>query len=194
MNPARDIRVNLLPHRAAGKARRKRRFATALVASVTLALLVVGAGQWLLDRLNDRQAERNALLEHEASRLDGRIAEIQALRQKTDALLRRQRVIEALQANRSGLVRLFDEMARRMPHGVHLTGLQQQGDTLTLQGMAQSGARVSDLMRKLGESPHFDAPRLIEVRGVVQGNRRLSQFSLTINQLRPAAGMAPGAP
>jgi len=187
MSASRTIRINLLPHREARKARQKKLFTTAVVGSVVLALAVIGAGQGLIGHLSDQQAARNDFLKREIGQLDSQIKEIQALKQKTDALLNRKRVVEELQNNRASLVYLFDEMARRMPNGVYLTNLQQQGNKLTLQGMAQSSARVSALMRNLQESPRFDTPTLIEVRTVVQGNQRVSQFNLTVNQINPGA-------
>ncbi|HRQ48872.1 MAG TPA: PilN domain-containing protein, partial [Rhodocyclaceae bacterium] len=109
-----------------------------------------------------------------------------------EALLARKQVIESLQGNRAETVHMFNELARRMPEGVHLNTVKQTGSRVLLTGYAQSNARVSHLMRSLEESPYLAQPGLVEVRAATANNRRLSQFSLNISLVRPAADESKG--
>jgi type IV pilus assembly protein PilN len=126
------------------------------------------------------QLQRNELLRQETAILDKQIAEIKALKDKTKALLDRKAVVESLQTNRSDAVHLFDQLARQLPEGVYLKSLKRAGETLTLQGYAQSSARVSSFMRNLDASPLFDSPNLVEVRSAQVGKLRASEFTLSV--------------
>lgn len=98
------------------------------------------------------QKARNQFLEQQIKEVDKQIAEIKELDKKKERLLRRKEVIEQLQASRSQMVHLFDELARTIADGARITAIKQNGQTLTLEGRAQSNARVSSYMRNLDAS------------------------------------------
>jgi type IV pilus assembly protein PilN len=191
------IRINLLPHREQRKARQRQALIASVSGTLIAALVIVAGGHFVIAGMKDNQAARNDLLRQEITKLDAQIKEIEQLKAKTDSLLNRKKVVETLQNNRSTLVHLFDEMARRMPDGVYLTSLKQTGDQLALQGMAQSSARVSTLMQNLEGSPRFDTPTLVEVRAATKDNYRVGQFSMNVKQTAPTpvspAGETPQA-
>jgi Tfp pilus assembly protein PilN len=99
------------------------------------------------------QDRRNARLQDEINQLDQKIAEIKTLDEERAGLLKRKEIIESLQASRSVMVHLFDELARSTPEGVQLTGIKQTGATITLDGVSQSAARVAQFVRNLDASP-----------------------------------------
>ncbi|MGO4781728.1 PilN domain-containing protein, partial [Lysobacter sp. 2RAB21] len=78
-----------------------------------------------------------------------KFTEIVELVTKYAKLLARKEVIEKLQSNRSQMVHLFDSLVRTIPDGAVLTAIKQDAETLTLEGRAQSNARVSTYMRNL---------------------------------------------
>jgi type IV pilus assembly protein PilN len=180
------IRVNLLPHREERrKARREQFFALAgliVLMAGLVALMVHGA----ISGYISQQEAKNAFLKKEIAALDKDIDEIKRLKEQTDALLSRKRVIEALQNNRTEAVRLFNELARQVPDGVYLKAAKQAGPKLSLIGYAQSNARVSTLMRNLEASPLLEAPNLIEIKATTLGNRRLAEFSMNVTITRSA--------
>jgi type IV pilus assembly protein PilN len=175
-----SIRINLLPWRQQKRAQQQRLMVLMAVAVVAAGALTVFAGHMLIEDAKHAQTQRNELLRQETAVLDKQIAEIKALKDKTKALLDRKAVVESLQTNRSEAVHLFDQLARQTPEGVYLKSLKQAGDTLTLQGYAQSSARVSSFMRNLDASPLFDSPNLVEVRSALVGKLRASEFTLTV--------------
>ena len=99
--------------------------------------------------------------------VEKQINEIKLLDKKKAKLLARKEIIEKLQANRSQMVHLFDSLVRTIPDGVVLTSIKQDEDTLTLEGRAQSNARVSTYMRNLEGSGWMTKPDLsiIEAKG-----------------------------
>jgi len=184
------IRVNLLPHREERrKTLRQQFYAFSGVVAVSAGIIwFIGFG--FINSLIDRQTEKNAFLKTEIAVLDKQIEEINKLKEQTDSLLKRKQVIEALQANRSETVHLFNELASQLPAGVYLSSIQQQGQKITLVGYAQSNARVSTLMHNLDESPILERPQLIEIKASQVGKRRLNQFSLNIYFTRQSAEVA----
>ncbi len=184
------IRINLLPHRQLRRARRQRLFAVLAVIVAGLGLAAVAIGQVQLINAKNAQDRRNTFLRTEIVKLDKQISEIKQLRDKTQDLLARKNVVEALQGNRTETVRLFDELARRLPEGLYLKSVKQSGDSLALTGYAQSSARVSTFMRALDETSLFQDPALIEVKAAQVGNLRVNEFSMNvkITHLAPPRG------
>ena len=105
-------------------------------------------------------------------------------------LLNKMNVIQDLQTRRPLVVRMMDELVRVMPNGVFLTKIDQKGQQLLLEGVAQSNARVSSLMRNLDESSWFTNPKLDVIQVQEREGSRESRFSLKVNQAAPggAAG------
>lgn len=181
------IRINLLPHREQRRALQQKAL-IALVTSAALAgLAAIVLGHFLIAGMKEHQNQRNAFLKDEIAKLDAQIKEIALLKEKTNALLARKQVVETLQVNRAEVVHLFDELARQLPEGMYLKGMKQVGKKLTLNGYAQSSARVSTLMRNIEASPWLDAPQLIEVKVSSQGNLRVNEFTLEAAQTVPGA-------
>jgi type IV pilus assembly protein PilN len=174
------IRINLLPHRQMRRAHVQRIFTALLVFFAALGVAVVAAGQFWISNAQERQEERNVFLRGEIAVLDKQIAEISQLKQKTEDLLARKDVVESLQVNRGESVRLFDELARRVPEGLYIKTLKQAGDSFTVNGYAQSSARVSTFMRALEASALFQEPSLVEVKAAQIGNQRRNEFTLIV--------------
>ena len=91
-------------------------------------------------------------------------------------------VIYQLQSDRSQVVHLFDELARKLPDGIYFTSLRLSGKDIALLGVAQSNARVSALMRNLASSDWFADPELEVITVKAKGSDRVSEFSLKVKQ------------
>ncbi len=184
------IRVNLLPHRAERRKARQLQFIIFSGISLVLGAVLVGFVHVAISTEIDYQERRNNYLKQEISVLDKQILEIKKLREQTEALLARKTVVENLQSTRSDVVHLMDQMLRILPDGVYLRTLKQNGYKISVDGYAQSSARVSTLMRSIQDSPWLDTPTLIEVHAVTVGGTRLSEFSLNFNLTKQAAPSA----
>jgi len=180
------IRINLLPHREEKrKARRQQFYALAGLIVVLVGLIGVMV-HGVISGYISNQESKNEFLKKEIALLDKEIDEIKRLKEQTDALLSRKQVIESLQGNRAEAVQLFNELARQTPNGIYLKSIKQQGQKITIAGFAQSNARVSTLMRNLEASSLLEKPSLVEIKAVVVGVRRLSDFLLNVNITRAA--------
>lgn len=174
------IRINLLPHRQMRRAMAQRVFATTTALAAILGIAIVAAGQYWIANAQAEQERRNTYLREETAKLDQQIKEIAELKQKTSGLIARKDVIESLQTNRGESVRLFIELASRVPEGLYLKSLKQTGDNFVITGYAQSSARVSSLMRALEASDLFKESILVEVKAAQVGSQRLNEFTLNV--------------
>ena len=178
------IRINLLPHREIRRKQQQQQFFIALgVVAVIGAAIWFAVHTYLDDRLQD-QRNRNQYLTEEIAKLDKQIAEIKKVKEETDRLLARKTVVETLQANRSEVVHLLDQLVRQLPDGVYLKGIKQTGQKVAINGYTQSQARVSTLMRNLESSANLERPGLVEIKAVTVNNQRLNEFTMNIDITR----------
>ena len=182
------IRINLLPHREAKRQAQKRQMGILAGGVAILGALSVLLGYSVIAGFIELQRGNNEFLKTEIGKLDKEIAEIKVLKEKTKSLLDRKKVVEDLQADRSSSVHLLDQLVRQLPEGIYLKSIKQNGKQVTLQGYAQSNARVSTLMRNLEESPWLETPTLVEIKAVaLPNNVRANEFTLRITQSNPQA-------
>jgi type IV pilus assembly protein PilN len=192
------ILINLLPHREAARKRRRETFYATLGFSALLGGVIAGAIYlWYAAQISDQQT-KNTLLETEIKRLEGQIKDIATLQAEIAALRARQQAVEDLQADRNMPVHLLNELVRQLPDGVYVTNVKQENQVVTVQGVAQSNERVSELLRNLGNnSPWLSRPDLVEI---VAGNvtltprdqRRVANFTVKVRLLRASEALKAG--
>lgn len=181
-------RINLLPWREWERERRKKEFLGNLAGVLVAGVAVVALFGWHLNGRIESQEERNQMLTNEIKVLDEKIAEIRDLKKTRDELLARMRVIQDLQGNRPVIVRVFDELARRLAKGVHFRNLKMEGPRLTVEGVAESNNRISSLMRQLDSSEWFANPNLKSIKEDPENidyGAQASTFNLTFVQTNP---------
>ena len=178
------MRINLLPYREEKRKARRQRFFVMLGLASALACVIVFIAFTGIDEYISTQDQRNALLKNEIVTLDKQIEEIKKLQEKTQALLARKQIIEALQRDRTEAVRLLSEITKQVPEGVYLRSLKQDEAKVVLTGYAQSNARVSTLMRNIEASPWLENPVLIEIKAAMLDKRRINDFQMTVDLKR----------
>lgn len=167
------ILINLLPHREAARKRRKEAFQATMFASVMVGLLIAAVLYWWFQMRIEEQQRRNAFLQTEISVLNQQIKEIEGLEGEINALRERQKAVEDLQANRNLPVHLLNELVKRLPEGVYISSVKQNGLLVDIKGVAQSNERVSEVLRNISTgSVWFEKPKLKEI---VSGNVTLSE-------------------
>lgn len=186
------IRINLLPHREEKRKAKRQQFFTLFGLVAVLAGLIVFVVSTIIDGYISTQEGTNQFLRAEIQKLDKDIDQIKGLKEQTQALLARKKVIEDLQRDRAETVTLLSEMVRGVPEGVVLTKLKQDGVRVSLSGYAQSNARISTLMRNLEASSIFRSPVLIEIKSADLNRRRVSEFSMTVSLVRAPADAESG--
>lgn len=174
------IRVNLLPHREIKREARQRQFnmMALLTASGALALVVLNYS--FINSRIDAQLSRNARLEAGIVQLDQQIGDIKNLQEKIGVMLARKQVVENLQINRSQSVVVLDELSRQLPEGMYFKSIKQQGPLLSLEGVADTNARVASLVRNLTASLWLENPQLIEIKSVLVNGIKQNEYLLTV--------------
>ena len=174
------IRINLLPHREIKRAARRRQLNVLLGAAAAAGVATVVLGHTIIAARLDNQQARNQYLTEQIAKLDSQIGQISKIKEETHALLERKRVVETLQDNRTEVVHLFDQLIKLLPEGMYLSSIKETGDVLTINGYAQSSARVSTLMRSLEGSQWFKKPSLVEIKAATVNNLRANEFTLNV--------------
>jgi type IV pilus assembly protein PilN len=197
------ILINLLPHREEKRRARKRAFFVSLAVCAAAGAAVVGVWYSVLGQMTSAQESRNAFLKAEIARLDTQIKDIATLRTEIEALKARQKAVEDLQTDRNVPVHLLNELVKQTPEGVYLTVIRQNGQIVSVNGVAQTNERVSEFLRNtLYNSAWLEKPELIEIKATTQSpntrdQRRLFDFSMRVTikrqQVAPPAAAASGA-
>lgn len=177
--------INLLPWREELRQERQQQFMTVLIAALIFAAIVLYGAILYADGLIDKQASRNAFLQKEIVILDQQIKEISTLEKARDRLLARMRVIQELQLSRPKVVKVFDSLVRTIPEGIHLEKVNRQGEVLTLDGVAESNARVSVFMRRLDKDVEFNESNLDVVQRNSSADDAIRKFKLTVKESKP---------
>jgi type IV pilus assembly protein PilN len=180
-------RINLLPWRETERRQRRRDLAIAAAALVATVLLFGVVLKLQIDAMIDAQRLRNIYLEGQIAVLNRRIREIDEIENKRKELLARMDVIQQLQESRPEIVHLFDQLVDVVPPGVFLTALSQQDRRVTIEGRAQSNARVSALMRSIDASAWIGNPVLLLIENKDETGTGLSHFRLRFDQSKPGA-------
>lgn len=184
------ILINLLPHREAARKLRRDIFNVSLGVSALVGGLLAGIiFLWYQAQISGQQG-KNQLLQTEIKRFDDQIKDIAGLEAEIAALRARQQAVEDLQADRNLPVHLLTELVKQLPDGVYIASMRQENQAVTLQGVAQSNERVSELLRNLGNNtPWFSKPELVEiVAGSVtltpREQRRVANFTIRVRLVR----------
>jgi len=184
------ILINLLPHREIARKKRKDMFnvgmGLAALAGVLVATLVFLGFQAQISA----QQDKNQILQTEIKKFDAQIKDIAGLEAEIAALRARQQAVEDLQADRNMPVHLLTELVQQLPEGVYVNSMRQDGQNVSLLGVAQSNERVSELLRNLSSnSTWLTKPELVEI---VAANitlspkdiRRVANFNIRVKLVR----------
>lgn len=184
------ILINLLPHREEARKRRKEAFQATMFASLLCGLVIAGAVYWWFQMMITDQQSKNIFLQQEIKVLEEQIKEIASIEDEIASLRARQKAVEDLQSDRNLPVHLLTELVKQLPDGVYITAIGQVGQTITMQGMAQSNERVSELLRNISNNtPWLDKPELSEITASTvalsqRDQRRVSSFNLKFQLVR----------
>ncbi|HEY5701270.1 MAG TPA: PilN domain-containing protein [Gammaproteobacteria bacterium] len=180
--------INLLPWREELRKQRNKEFGISAGMAVLLMGAVIGGVHVHYQQRIDFQKQRNAFLESETAKLDAKIKEIKRIDAEKQRLLARMEIIQRLQTSRPEIVHVFDEFVSKLPEGVYFTSIVQKGRNLAVDGVAQSNARVSSLMRQLEASDYLANPQLVEIVAIsqkVSGSEdsvKMARFKLGVSQ------------
>jgi len=185
------ILINLLPHREEKRKRKKIAFFAGLALAAAAGLAIVGGWYGVVEQLKVAQQERNRFLSAEIAKLEKEIKDIATLKAEIASLTARQKAVENLQIDRNLPVYLLNELVKQTPEGVYFTSLKQDGQVVSINGIAQTQERISEFLRNTAyNSEWLVKPELIEskattVTGANREQKRLFDFSARVTVKRP---------
>jgi type IV pilus assembly protein PilN len=172
------IRINLLPFRAARKKENIRRQVS--VFFLGLIFLFVSMGYFFfalsstLNGLKARQNELNA----ELKKYEQVLKTIAELEKKIKEIKAKLAVIRELETNKTGPVRLLDEISKAVPRDkLWLNALKETRGTLELKGTAMDNETVALFMTNLEKSELIQAVELQSTR-----MRTVPEYKLTVSE------------
>ncbi|HQS38359.1 MAG: fimbrial protein [Methylotenera sp. 24-45-7] len=181
------IRVNLLPHRQLKREARQRQFGLMAAFTAAVAVALIFMAYTIISAKIESQLERNTRLTEAIAKLDKEIADIKELKNQISVMLERKQVVENLQTNRSQAVIILDEVSRQLPDGMFLRSIKQVGDVITIEGVADTNARVATLVRNFDRSTRLESPNLVEIKSVITNNQKQNIFTMTVKLKAPQA-------
>lgn len=204
------ILINLLPHREEKRKRRKQAFYAGLGVAAAVGAGAVALWWLVLSQMISSQQDRNQFLTTKIQELEQQIKDIATLKAEIENLKARQKVVEDFQIDRNMPVHLLNELVAQTPEGVYLSSLKQDGQNVTVSGVAQTNERVSEFLRNTAyNSPWLQKPELVEIKAASPSannadQKRLFDFAVRLTLQRPqdkaakaaegaASGVVPGA-
>ena len=192
------IMINLLPHREERRRRKKIAFFAGLAVSAVVGVAVVGLWFLVVEQLISVQQARNKFLKDEIAKLDVQIKDIASLKAEIASLKARQKAVEDLQIDRNVPVHVLNELVKQVPEGIYITSVKQDGQRLSVAGIAQTQERISELLRNTSSAENsvwLVKPELVESKATAQGasrdQKRLFDFAVRLTVKRPQDTPAP---
>ena len=173
--------INLLPWREARRRRQRRQLWTAIVVICIVAASVFATAWWTQSEEISFQRSRNAYLLREIRKVQTQLEEIDQIKQRKKALVARMTIIRQLQQEKVGIVRTLDNLVRALPEGLYFVSAKRSRGSFNLEGIAQSNARVSELMLNLNSSVSFGDSHLEVIRICKIDETQTSRFELMVS-------------
>ena len=175
------IEINLLPHREAKRVAELRQ---------TLAVLLLGSvlltgGIYFAHGNIQRQAEAVQVSvrqkEADLERFKPQQLKVESFKKRRSALAAKLDIIKGLDAQRTGPVRIMDELGAHTPERLWLTKLNFKGTSITLDGASTDTGVVADFLRNLNDSDFFKSVDLNKTRrGKEMAGVKLVNFTITV--------------
>jgi type IV pilus assembly protein PilN len=191
--------INLLPHRAWARTRKRKAFFMSIWLSAMVGVLVAfGASAWLARQL-EAQSVTNSSLQQAIAAVDGQLKLMSEVKVDLGLLAQRETTLQDLQEEGQLTGFFMRELAAHLPIGLYVTAMKQDGDKVHINGAARSGEEVFELLRQIVSGGQWIArPALIEVAAapaalLSQGVPAGTPFSMQAWLQRPALSAAAAA-
>lgn len=173
------IRINLLPVREARRVANLRKqgmlLAMAAGAGVAICLLL---STWMAARISHERS-LIATREKELKALEATMNEVKKYQAEQQEIEQKLAIIDQIEAQRLGPVKIMDELASRIPQRVWLTKMTEKGGVLELEGRSIDAEVVADFVVVLEDSPMISNVDLQETHLEEVDGLKLSAFKLT---------------
>lgn len=172
------IRINLMPRAEARRQaarQRDRQIGIAIAAVVALIVLIAE----LMTRTELNEAEQTTdMYKTQLAELERKHKEASRLAKLRDELRAKLRTIDILERQRTGPVRVLEDLSDATPDKLWLTEMRESGGSVSLLGRGLDNQTIAAFMERLEESPYFNQVDLVETKQVEEGKAKLKEFSI----------------
>ena len=176
------IQINLLPVRVQKRKEGARQIASIYLLTVALAVAIMGF-MWFYanNQIEARQRELNAV-QQEVNKYAKYDQALQQLTKRKELIDRKRDIIKNLQNDRDSVVRMLALLSIEVPpERMWFDKLTQTGNTMTIDGVAQSNEAIVEFMRNLESSPYVEkgSINLVQSKQLAVKEMKLREFQLT---------------
>ena len=176
------IQINLLPVRVQKRKEGARQIASVYLLTIVLAMALIGFLWISYDRqIVSRQNELSAL-QQEVKKYAKFESALQELTKRKDLITRKLLITKDLQGDRDAVVRMLALLSIQVPpEKMWFDKLAQAGNSVTLEGVAQSNEAIVEFMRNLESSPYIEkgSINLVLSRQFAVKEMKLREFQLS---------------
>lgn len=182
------VKINLLP------VKQKQRQVTVVTQLIVGGVLILALGLLMLGHfatMKIRQGKLNneiTQLRADIKNLDRLIGQVEDLEAKSAELERKLDTIAQLKRNKSGPVKMLEELSVTVPKKLWLTSLKEtttspKSKSVVLTGNATTQEVIADFMSRLEESQYFQQVNLVRIRlnENQKGGFQSQEFEITAN-------------
>ncbi len=175
------IRINLLPVRAARK-REFIRFQLTIAGLVTIFVISLSLAYFFIVRSEARSLQDNIERgQKELTQLRRKVGELALIKQQKKVVEEKLKVINNLEAARTGPTTLFMTVSNAIPEKAWLNTFQDKGRIITLTGFAYNDEIVAEFMRRLQRNTRISAVELDVVQRVTEKETGADVVKFVIN-------------
>jgi type IV pilus assembly protein PilN len=176
------IQINLLPVRVQKREEGARQIASIYLLTIGLAVATIGYLWFSYDsQISIRQSELTGI-QQEVGKYARFEAALQKLKKDKDLVDKKRGIIKDLQSDRDAVVRMLALLSIQVPpEKMWFDKLSQNGNSVTLDGVAQSNEAIVEFMRNLESSPYIEkgSINLVLSRQFAVKEMKLREFQLT---------------
>ncbi len=187
------IKINLLPAKAVKRDTKNREFVIiSVVALVAVAAVIIFLSTAQAAKLQQRQ-DQITKLNTEIEELQKKVKEVDAFKAKQEKLRQKIGIIEQLRKQKTGPVRILDDLSMKVPEEVWLTGYKEDNGQLRITGNGLDDESISQFLQKLEASPYFQAVELLYIKPVEINKKKIRNFEISAQSTISAPKAAPAA-
>ncbi len=143
------LQINLLDWREKRRYIQNNRFyaISGLIAAICMLLIFMISSS--IDVSIEESKNNVSYLESEIKLVQQKIQQIKDLEKQKELLLARREVVETLQASRTFVIKIFDNLSRVVPAEVILNEMTRKGEQLSIAGTGNSNSAVATLIKNV---------------------------------------------
>jgi len=185
------IKINLLPAKAVKRDTKNREFVIiSVVALVAVAAVIIFLSTAQAAKLQARE-DQIVKLKSEIEELQRKVKEVDAFKAKQEKLRQKIGIIEQLRKQKTGPVRILDDLSMKVPEEVWLTSYKEEGGLLRIVGNGIDDESISQFLQKLEASPYFQGVELLFIKPIEINKKRVRNFEISAQSTISAPPPAP---